>query len=87
MSNEKRQAELALWMEERHITIQSLADALGVSRPFVSAMLNRETIPAKRHKQMLTLGFPGELLPEPLFKPRPHFPGIAQDGSSATSVG
>lgn len=67
MSNEERQAALALWLEERHITAQALADAMGVSRVFVTKMLSRETIPEKRHRQMVALGLPEELLP-PIFK-------------------
>lgn len=76
MSNEERKAALTLWMEERHISIQALADAIGVSRAFVSVMLNRDTIPEKRHRQMLRLGFPLELLPPPYHKPSPFFPGL-----------
>lgn len=84
MSNEERQAALILWMEERHISIQALAEALGVSRPFASVMLNRETIPAKRHKQMLRLGFPPELLPPPYHKPEPFFPGLMGQETTAS---
>lgn len=65
MSNEERQADLKLWLEERKISIQALADAMGVSRTFVSVMLQRETIPPKRHKQLVTLGLPEVLLPPP----------------------
>lgn len=83
MSNEERQAALTLWLEERKVTFQALADAMGVSRPFVKVMLlDRETIPAKRRKQLVTLGLPEELLPPaytgPMGRPRstPIFPGI-----------
>ena len=90
MSNEERQAALTLWLEEQRITLQALSDAMGVSRAFVSVMLRRETIPAKRHKQLVTLGLPEELLPTPfagpMGRPRslPIFPGLAaQDASHA----
>lgn len=63
MSNEERRAELALWMEERRITVAALPEAMGVTHVFVSKMLQRDTIPAKRRKQMIALGFPEELLP------------------------
>lgn len=69
MSNEERQAALTLWLEERRITMQALADAIGVSRPFVGTMLRRDTIPLKRHKQLLALGLPEELLPPPYMGP------------------
>lgn len=85
MSNEERQAGLKLWMEERHITNQALADVLGVSRPFVCKMLSRETIPARRHKQMVSLGFPAELLPEPYQEPKPYFPGLVSKPSLANN--
>ncbi len=93
MSNEERQAALTLWLEERQITFQALADAMGVSRPFVTAMLNRDTIPAKRHKQLVALGIPEELLP-PVFtgaygRPRaPRFFGtlpVTTEGSQSVS--
>lgn len=83
MSKEERQAELKLWMEERHITNQSLADVLGVSRAFVWKMLSRDTMPAKRHKQMLLLGFPDELLPAPYQEPKPFFPSIMAEKKPA----
>lgn len=82
MSSEERQAALTLWLEERKITFQALADAMGVTRPFVRVMLQRETIPAKRHKQLVTLGVPEDLLPKPftgsMGRPRsaPIFPGM-----------
>lgn len=79
MSNEERQAALTLWLEERHITMQAIADAMGVSRPFVRTMLlRRETIPLKRHKQLLALGLPEELLPPPYTGPlgRPCSPPL-----------
>ncbi len=65
MSNEERQAALMLWLEERQISYQALADVIGVSRPFIQKMLNHDTIPAKRHKQLVALGIPEELLPPP----------------------
>lgn len=64
MSNEERNAALTLWLEERKISLQVLADAMGVSRPFVSVMLRRDTIPAKRHRQLVLLGLPADLLPQ-----------------------
>lgn len=63
MSNEERLAALMLWLEEREISYQALADVMGVSRPFIQKMLHRDTIPAKRHKQLVALGIPEELLP------------------------
>lgn len=62
-TSEARRCALQLWMEERRWTAQWLADAMGVSRQFVKAMLERDTMPAKRHKQMVRLGVPEELLP------------------------
>jgi len=66
MSNEERQAALRIWLEERQISLQTLADAMGVTRAFVSVMLRRDTIPARRHKQLVALGLPEDLLP-PIF--------------------
>ena len=63
MSNEERQAALMLWLEENGVTLQAIAEAMGVSRAFVSVMLRRETVPAKRRRQLIVLGLPEELLP------------------------
>lgn len=73
MSNEERRAALELWLEERRISRQRLADALGVSGSFVRVMLQRDTIPAKRHRQLVLLGIPEELLP-PVFEGKPGRP-------------
>ena len=64
-SEAERHADLKIWLEERQITLQYLADLMGVSRTFVSVMLHRETMPPKRHKQLIALGVPEELLPKP----------------------
>lgn len=91
MSNEERQAALSLWLEERKITMQALATAMGVSRPFVSVMLQRDTIPLKRHTQLVTLGLPQELLPPPYTGPQgrprstPLFPLVTGQDSVAVS--
>ena len=64
-SETPRAIELQLWMEERKLTYQTLADAAGVSRQFMAAMLARDTMPDKRHRQLLLYGVPADLLPQP----------------------
>ena len=89
MSNEERRAELALWMEERKITMSALSEAMGVTHAFVGKMLQRDTIPAKRRRQMIALGFPEDLLPPafagPFGRPRStRFFGAVEPGDSAS---
>lgn len=65
MSNEERFANLSVWLEERRLSFQSLADAMGCSRAFVSAMMRRETMPDRRWRQCLLLGLPEDFIPRP----------------------
>lgn len=66
MSNTERHVSLLLWMEERQIYHTRLAVLLGVSDTFARVMLKRDTIPVKRHRQLVALGIPHELLPKPI---------------------
>ena len=58
-----RKTALDLWLEERGWSYQWLADVMGVSRPLVSIMFCADTIPSKRHKQLISLGIPSTLIP------------------------
>lgn len=75
ISNE-RCAELRLWMEENGVTPPKLAKMAGVSDVFMRVLLRRDTMPIKRHHQLVALGVPEELLPEPIApvmgRPRKH---------------
>lgn len=62
----ERLAALYLWMEENDCSLPRLAVMAGVSEVFMRVLLRRETIPVKRHTQLVALGMPEELLPTPI---------------------
>lgn len=86
-TEERRCIELELWLEERRLSYQLLADAAGVSRQFISLMLSRETMPDKRYRQMLLFGIPDHLLPRPFSgafgRPRKRVPLVSQNAQPA----
>lgn len=61
-----RIAQLQKWMRERDITHRAIAEKIGVAISSVHRFLNSEDMPARRHAELLRLGFPVELLPAPL---------------------
>lgn len=74
--------KLQNWMNERDITIRSLAERLQVSKGTMSQLLRSKTIPVRRHTALLHLGFPDELLPAPLDRktgPQPKTPQFPTD--------
>ncbi len=81
-----RERKLKAWMVERDITNVALAKELGVSNQRVSVILRRDTMPTELHAKCLQLGFPIELLPEPVTwrrKPRtPMFPGLVEQAET-----
>lgn len=67
-----RQEALLLWMRRTGRTYVSLGSEINVSGNAVSKLLGQETMPTHRHRQLLELGVPEELLPQPLdLKPGP----------------
>lgn len=54
------------WMENKDITVRSLAERLQISVATASTLLRGETMPVKRHEALQHLGFPVDLLPAPL---------------------
>lgn len=68
----KRQ-EIRIWLlrqscrpGQRRLTLQSLAEALGVKAPTLSKHLDNPTIPVAHHRILHEkFGIPVELLPEP----------------------
>lgn len=75
---------LLIWCEEHGITMTAIAGELGLkSEGSVRGFLQSDTMPTAHHARMVKLGFPVELLPEPMDKkpgrvPKvPYFPGLA----------
>lgn len=59
-----RQARLWLWMRENGVSFAGVARSLDVSGTIVRRWVNANTIPKKRLSQLISIGFPAELLPE-----------------------
>lgn len=87
MATQSRYIRRCEWMNEHRITYVAIGEQLGISATAVSRMLYSETMPVKRHQQMLALGFPDDMLPVPFDRPRgrpknvPIFPGLAASES------
>lgn len=80
-----RQERLRLWMEDHEITVKQLAADIGVAKSMARQYLSAETIPTARHMQLVVLGFPLDLLPQPLDKKpgpqkrTPDYPGLREN--------
>lgn len=61
-----RQDKLLIWLKRHGRTQADIARALEVGDVSVSRWMKAETIPSKRHEQLVKLGIPAELLPPPL---------------------
>lgn len=61
-----RQDMLCIWLKRNGKTQADIARALEVGEVSVSRWMRAESIPEKRHEQLVKFGIPAELLPEPL---------------------
>lgn len=61
-----RQDMLSIWLKRQGSTQADIARALDVGEITVSRWMRAESIPVRRHEQLLKLGIPAELLPAPL---------------------
>lgn len=82
--NAKRYGQLLAWMSELDISFTAVGEQLGVSNTYVRRFCQNDTCPTRHHSKLIELGFPAELLPAPVDKPKgpqrkiPRFPGLAQ---------
>lgn len=72
-----RQERLHLWMRRLGHTYKAWGRTVGVSGHALSKLCGQETMPVRRHEQLMELGVPRELLPSPFDqkpgpKPRAH---------------
>lgn len=68
-----RQEALRLWLSRNGLSFSELGRRLGVTPNSVSKLCDQETMPVRRHAQLLEQGLPAELLPRPLdIKPGPR---------------
>lgn len=61
-----RQEALLIWLRRRGLQQRDIARRLGIGQNTVSRWLAADTIPSWRHRQLVSLGIPAELLPAPL---------------------
>lgn len=61
-----RQDMLLIWLKRQGKTQADIARALEVGKVSVSRWMRAETIPVRRHEQLVQLGIPENLLPAPL---------------------
>ena len=79
----ERYKRLLSWMNGYDISFSAIAEQLGISTPGARFTCQGETCPTAHHQKLLALGFPAELLPFPLDKPRgrqrkiPKFPALS----------
>jgi transcriptional regulator with XRE-family HTH domain len=68
-----RQEALRIWLSRNGLTFSELGRRLGVTPNSVSKLCDQETMPVRRHAQLLEQGLPAELLPRPEdIKPGPR---------------
>lgn len=60
-----RQDRLRAWLALHGIRFGELAEQLGVHPSMITRIVKGERAPAKRIRQLLELGIPEDLLPEP----------------------
>lgn len=61
-----RQEALLIWIRRRGMQQRDIERRLGIGQNTVSRWLAADTIPSWRHRQLVSLGIPAELLPAPL---------------------
>lgn len=76
-----RQESLRLWMDRTGSTFRAWGRLVGISGHALSTLCKQETMPTRRHAQLLALGVPEELLP----KPFDHKPGPKPKQSHAAA--
>ena len=81
----ERYKRLLSWMNGYDISFSAIAEQLGISVSGARFTCKGETCPIAHHRKLLALGFPPELLPFPLNKPRgrqrkiPKFPTLSSE--------
>ncbi len=92
MATENRYDHLLAWMDKHGITFSALGEQLSISASGARRLCVSEFIPSKRHRQLLDLGFPLELLPLSRDRKRgrtprtPVFPGKLDMGLNTPSI-
>ena len=80
LPDDRREA-LRLWMFANHITLQSLADLIGITHGALSQALGGERMPVRNHEVLIAAGIPAHLLPRAEdIRPGPRPKGLEQSG-------
>ena len=75
-----RQAALNAWLQLHRLSKTGLAARLGVHPSMISRIVSGQRAPARRIRQLVELGVPEDLLPEPTSRGR----GRPSKGQRAT---
>ena len=65
MDRKRRKMALKIWMLDRDISQETIANALGMTRSRVSTYLGSEIVTRTIFDRFVSVGIPPELLPEP----------------------
>ena len=57
---------LSIWLKRQSLTQADIAIALEVGEASVARWMKADSIPVRRHGQLVKLGIPVEFLPDPL---------------------
>ena len=80
-----RQAKLNAWLAIRGIRKKDLAKHLGVHSSMITRILSGDRRPSRRIAELVALGIPANLLPEP--GPAPGRPAKPPGSKAATAHG
>ena len=64
-----RQAELRVWLIRNGMTYAEIGRRMGITSSGVLRLVQGERMPTKRHSEMVGMGIPADLLPQPLDVP------------------
>ncbi|MBN2140859.1 MAG: helix-turn-helix transcriptional regulator [Desulfovibrionaceae bacterium] len=67
-----RQESLRLYLGRAGLSFREIGRRIDVSGAAIAKLCNQETMPTRRHAELIAMGIPAGLLPEPLdIKPGP----------------
>lgn len=59
----ERKEKMFEWMMANDLTYKKISALIGVSPTFASVMFTRPSIPTRRHRQLVEVGVPPEIIP------------------------
>lgn len=58
-----RLEQLIIWMRRNNINFSNIGEYLGITRMSAGRLCKAERIPSSRHRELIRLGIPTDLLP------------------------